>query len=90
MSDQETAQKIRDFVDHLFSNPNIKNEPPLIAEGLLLNFIVQNMSQLKGTFKSPQFFPDLGWNEVLQLILSDLYGRIVSSELPVINKFINP
>jgi hypothetical protein len=83
----EDKQKARDFVDHLFSNPNISSEPPLIAEGLLINFIVQNMNQLKLTFKTPQFFPHLEWNQVLQLILSDLYERVSSEVFPVLDKF---
>ncbi len=88
MNIDESKQKIKDFVDHLLSNPSIKNEPLLIGEGLLLNFIIQNMSQLKITFKSPQFFPDLEWNQVLQLILSDIYERIIHTEFPVINDFV--
>lgn len=88
MADQNTKNKIKDFVDHLLGNPNIKNEPPLIAEGLLLNFVAQNSEQLKATFKTPNFFPNLKWEEVLALIITDLYERIVRTELPVINDFI--
>ena len=88
MNENETKQRIRDFVDHLLSNPGIKSEPLIIGEGLILNFIVQNMDHLKTTFKTPDFFPDLQWNEVLQLILADLYERIIKIEYPVINEFI--
>lgn len=56
MATEEDIQKIKDFVDHMIGLPNIKNEPMLIAEGLILNFIVQNTDQLKATFKTPQFF----------------------------------
>ncbi len=80
--------KVRDFLDHLLSNSSIKNEPLIIGEGLLLNFIMQNVDQLKMTFKSPQFFPDLEWQQVLQLILTDIYERIMHIEFPVINKFV--
>jgi hypothetical protein len=45
------------------------------------------MKQLKLTFKTPQFFPHLEWNQVLQLILSDLYERVSSEVLPVLDKF---
>ncbi len=83
----EDLQKVREFVDHLFSNPNISSESSLIAEGLLINFIIQNMNQLKLTFKTPQFFPHLEWNQVLQLILSDLYERVSSDVLPVLDEF---
>jgi hypothetical protein len=85
----EDKQKAKEFVDHLFSNPNISSEPPLIAEGLLINFIVQNMKQLKVTFKTPQFFPHLEWNQVLQIILSDLFERVKLEVLPVIDDFLD-
>ena len=88
MNTNETKKRVRDFVDHLLSNPSIKSEPLIIGEGLILNFIVQNISHLKATFKTPNFFPDLQWNEVFQLILADLYERIIKTEYPVINEFI--
>ena len=88
MDTKETRQRVKKFVDHLLSNPSIKNEPLIIGEGLILNFIVQNIDHLKATFKTPDFFPELQWNEVFQLILSDLYERIINSEYPVIKEFI--
>lgn len=85
---EESKRKVKDFVDHLLSNPSIKNEPLLIGEGLLLNFIIQNMNTLKATFRSPRFFPNLEWEQVLQMILSDIYERIINTEFPVINEFV--
>ena len=84
----QDIQKINDFIAHLLSLPNIKNEPPLIGEGLILNFIVQNMSQLQATFKTDQFFPNLEWNDVLQVLLSKLYERIANDTLPIFESFI--
>ena len=81
--------KANDFVDHLLSNPGIKSEPLLIGEGMIMNFLVQNLPQLKVTFKNSQFFPHLEWNEVLELIFDNLYGRVSGIVLPVINEFIN-
>lgn len=81
--------KANDFVDHLLSNPGIKSEPLLIGEGMIMNFIVQNLPQLKVTFKNSQFFPHLEWNQVLELIFDNLYGRVSGIVLPVINQFIN-
>jgi len=82
MPNEEDLKKIKDFVDHLLGLPNISSEPILIGEGLILNFIVQNSNQLKITFKTPQFFPHLEWNEVLQILFSELYGRMSSEVLP--------
>ena len=81
--------KVNDFVDHLLSNPGIKSEPLLIGEGMIMNFLVQNLPQLKVTFKNSQFFPHLEWNQVLELIFENLYGRVSGIVLPVINQFID-
>ncbi len=81
--------RANDFVEHLLSNPGIKAEPLLVGEGMIMNFIVQNLPQLKVTFKNPQFFPHLEWNQVLELIFDNLYGRVSGTVLPVISRFIN-
>ncbi len=88
MADQENIQQVGNFIDHLLNNPNIKNEPLMISEGLILNFIVQNQEQLKATFKSPQFFPHLDWKDVVQLIISNLYERVINTINPVIVEFL--
>jgi len=88
MLSEEDIKKINDFVDHLIGLPNIKNEPMLIAEGLILNFLVQNTNQLKATFKTPQFFPHLEWNEVIQVLISNLFDRVSNEIVPVFSSFI--
>ncbi len=86
---ENDAIKVRGFVDHLLENPNIKCEPLIIGEGLIMNFLVQNLEQLKVTFSTPQFFPHLEWNQVLAMIFDDLYSRVSGIVLPVINEFID-
>jgi hypothetical protein len=88
MMTEADKKKIGDFVNHLLSNPNIKNESTLVAEGMLLNFIVQNREQLKVTFKTPQFFPHLDWNESLSAIVSTIYNLVIGSVMPVLDGFI--
>lgn len=88
-NNEEESRKVSDFIVHLLNNPNIKDEPLLIGEGLLLNFIAQNAEKLKITFKNPQFFPDLEWNEVLQLLLSNIYEKVKGEVLPIIDEFID-
>ncbi len=85
----DDKQKISDFVTHLLNNPNIKNEPPLIAENLIINFITKNLPQLKETFKTPQFFPNLEWEEILQQMLLDLRERVLIKVIPEVIKYIN-
>ncbi len=86
---EQDINKVNDFVDHLLSNPGIKSEPLLIGEGMIMNFLVQNLPQLKVTFKNSQFFPHLEWNQVLELIFDNIYGRVSGIVLPVINQFID-
>lgn len=81
--------KITDFVTHLLSNPNLKNEPILLAEGIVLNFIATNLEKLKITFKSPQFFPELSTREVLSLIINDLKKRVINDVLPTLFSYID-
>lgn len=71
-------QKISAFVDHLFQNDNIKNEPIVIAENLIINFITKNISVLKQTLTAPQFFPGKPIEETLQLILTELRDRVLN------------
>lgn len=82
-------EKVSNFVSHLLSNPNIQNEPVLIAEGIVLNFIVSNLEKLKITFKSPQFFPELSSKEVLSLIISDLRTRTINTVRPQLYAYID-
>ncbi|MBN1899520.1 MAG: hypothetical protein JW827_12150 [Spirochaetes bacterium] len=89
MASETQKQKVTGFVTHLLNNPDIKIEPPLVAENLIINFISKNLNQLKQTFKSPQFFPDLSWDEALQLILVDLRERILDSILPELIEYLN-
>lgn len=86
---EQDKKKVQGFVDHLLQIPNIKGEPLLLGEGLILNFITQNMAQLKVTFKTPQFFPTIEWNDVLQVLLADLYDRVANEALPQFNTFID-
>ncbi|MBN1501353.1 MAG: hypothetical protein JW982_14430 [Spirochaetes bacterium] len=81
-------KKISEFVTHLLNNPNLNTEPPLIAEGVVINFIVQNITQLQSTLSSPQFFPDLPPKQVLNMILDDLKKRTVEYITPNIDNFI--
>ncbi len=86
---ESDINRVRNFVDHLFSNPAIKSEPPLAGEKLIINFIAKNSRELNATFKNPQFFPALEWSEVLGLIFSDINNRLYVSELQHVNNFID-
>lgn len=86
---ESDINRVREFVNHLFSNPAIKSEPPLVGERLIINFIAKNSRELNATFKNPQFFPVLEWNEVLGLIFNDIYNRLYASELQHVNNFID-
>ncbi len=85
---ESDLNRVREFVDHLLANPGIKNEPLIIAEVLIMNFMNKNHSRLEETFKNPHFFPELEYSQVIELILADIYDRISASVLPLINNFI--
>ncbi len=89
MINEEDRKKISDFVTHLLSNPNIEGEPILVGETLIINFITKNLKSLQETFKTPQFFPYLEWEEVLQNILLDLRERVLKLVLPDLIDYIN-
>jgi len=84
---ESDLNRIRDFVEHLLANPGINSEPVIIGEKLIMNFIAMNTPALKKTFKNPQFFPKLEWQEVIELIFTDLYNRISADVLPRFNRF---
>jgi len=86
---ESDLNRIRDFVEHLLSNPGINSEPLIIGERLIMNFIATNTPALRKTFKNPQFFPRLEWQEVIELIFTDLYNRISGDVLPQFNRFID-
>lgn len=81
-NEQEIQGKISDFVNHLLSNPNLRTEPILQVENIVLNFVVQNIDKLKKTFQSPQFFPELSIKDVLAYLITDLKNRTISTALP--------
>ncbi len=81
--------KMESFVTHLFGNPNIKNEPILIGETLIINFITKNLASLKDLLKTPQFFPEASSDETLQFLLIVLRDRVVNEISPFITNYIN-
>lgn len=82
-------QKITDFVKHLLSNPNLKGESLLIAEGLILNFIAENLATLGKTFQAPEFFPEQSARETLNMIFTELKDHVCSNMLPPILEHID-
>ncbi len=82
------TSKILSFIDHLLQNDNMKNEPLVIAETLIINFISKNINVLKQALTSPQFFPDTPIEETLKLLLSALRDRVINEIKPVLIKHI--
>ena len=63
--DQNDKKKVVEFVKYLISNPNMKNEPPLIREGMIISFITANLRQFKQTLGSQRFFPHINSDRVI-------------------------
>lgn len=80
---------MKEFVTYLLENPNIKNEPVLIGENLVFNFIVRNLNQLEKTLTSPQFFPELKWDIILKELILEIQDRILTIIMPEIQNYVN-
>lgn len=70
------------FIQRLMMNPALANEPKIVVEDNILAFFTQNQRALKATFSSPQFFPNLNWQQVQQLFLLTLMEEINVYLLP--------
>lgn len=81
-------EKMLQFIAHLFNNNNIKNEPILIGEQLIVNFISKNLAVLKQTLTSDQFFPNLSIEQTLQLLLATLRDKVINQVKPELYKMI--
>ncbi len=77
------------FIEHLFNNPNIKNEPILIGETLIINFVTKNLNTLKELLRTPQFFPDAEFDEILQFMLTTLRDKVINKILPFLTEYID-
>ena len=84
----DNTSKMLSFIDHLLQNDNIKNEPILIAETLIINFVTKNLNVLKQTLTSPQFFPDMPIDETLTLLLSTLREKVINEIKPALIKHV--
>ena len=82
--DQNDKQKILGFVNHMLSIPNIRSEPPLIREGLIITFITKNLAQIKGTLASGDFFPQVNPDETLKMVFQVLKQIVINDVKPEI------
>lgn len=87
--DPNDKQKILSFVNHLLSIPNIKSEPPVIREGMIISFITKNLNQIKETMASPDFFPKMKPADALKMVLQVLKQRIVNEVITEVEEWLN-
>jgi len=86
---ESNLNRVKEFVTHLFSHDTLKDEPPVIAERLIINFLENNSRELVLFFKSPEFFPNLDPDKVLELIYNELYDRVYAASFPPVNRFLD-
>lgn len=89
MINENDVEKMRSFIGRLLSNDNIKNEPFWKRENHIINFIKANQQNLKTTLNSPQFFPDLQFEEILRLLFSVLKETFATQLTPILNDIID-
>ncbi len=70
---------MEEFVERLWGNPSLHGLSVLKKENQILSFIKENTTQLKKSMKDPRFFPDLSWDDVARLLLSELTDRVIHS-----------
>lgn len=80
--------KMRQFIERLFQNPNFQHLPVPEIEGLIIVFFRQNEQQLAGTFISEPYFPGLDWRSVQILFLSVLKTLTLERMQPELHKLI--
>jgi hypothetical protein len=80
--DQKDKQKILGFVNHMLSIPNIRSEPPLIREGLIISFITKNLPQIRSTLASQDFFPHMNPDETLKMVFQVLKQIVLNDVKP--------
>ncbi|MBX7059877.1 MAG: hypothetical protein K1X75_17575 [Leptospirales bacterium] len=65
-------QKMREFVERLWSNPAIRSAPLSERETAILNFVKTNQAGLREAFARPEYFPGSSWEKAMTLLLSEL------------------
>jgi hypothetical protein len=80
--DQSDKKKMLSFVHHLLSLKNIRVEPPVVGEGLIRTFLMENIHTIKDTLHSPEFFPDFPPEIALQNIQLILKQYVLNQVLP--------
>lgn len=77
---------MKEFVGKLWDNQNIQNVPLVKKENHILSFIKENQASLRQAFSQDQFFPGLGWDDTVRLLLTELTDRIVESVRPLVEE----
>ncbi|MBE7440696.1 MAG: hypothetical protein HS115_19790 [Spirochaetales bacterium] len=76
---EETATRMVDFVDRLWTSPNLGRASIVHKENNILAFLRENQPQIRSVLKRPELFPDRDWEEVLRLFLETLALRVIAA-----------
>ncbi len=82
-------EKMSDFVGRLWNTPAVEQAPLQEKERQILSFIKENTQELKSTLAQPDYFPDLPWREVEQLLAGELAERVIRKLEPDIEESLN-
>lgn len=85
----EEKSKMTEFVSRLWTNPALADAPVARKETQILSFIRDNQTQLQAAFAQPNYFPALGWDGSVRLLLSVLTDVIVDSVEPRLGKMLD-
>lgn len=74
---EETASRMAEFVDRLWSSHNLGRASIIQKENNILAFLRDNQPQIQAILRRQEHFPDMDWDEVLRLFLGTLAERVI-------------
>ena len=81
--------KAKAFMSRLLANPALSSFSPLQREEQIVQFLTVNGSQLYPTLSSQAFFQGKSWENIVAILLSDLYETINKEVDPEIRLIVN-
>lgn len=90
--DNPDYKKMIDFIDKLLYSKNFENQSIINREDSVVKFFAKNEELLKPNFLSPDYYPNMNWEQIKVLFFTALRDRIVfalSSEIDNLAEYIN-
>ncbi|RME92204.1 MAG: hypothetical protein D6767_03710 [Candidatus Hydrogenedentota bacterium] len=80
----EYQKRMQNFLQKLWSNPNLSSLPLDKKENQVLIFLRDNRPRLQQVFAQPDYFPGVPWEEVLRSFLNEMLNKMEEVAKPLI------